>query len=549
MSSKPIFKFYKSDSPFSNFFISPFTFQGRTFNCVETPFQAMKFAKTDLSYALQIMQQTSPTQAKKMGQSRQHPIDPNWDRLVCQDPILGEELRTKDLVVYELLIAKFSIEQMRQFILGVGDVYFFEDSPTDFYWGGRNGGKNMLGKLLTRLVWQFRQTEQPTFSQQVVSIQPQQQTQIISQQYSEAQLNSMTVVTLKELMKEMQIRSDATRKVEIIRDILIAQQPVPQAPPFPTQTFQGQLPTRELTDREQILKDLDQYGYCVVRAIEEAEADQLYSMIWDSLEALSTGINRNDYRTWKNQINWPYNLHGIIKNFSVGWWPACWEARVKCKKIFEMLWQTSDLITSFDGLCMMRPPEIDQGLYRGTGHWHHRDQSLLEDRLISVQGFINLLDCGDQDGGLMVWPELHKCTQQFRAETPKHLANWVMFEEAQMSRFRSLKVNLKKGEFALWDSRLPHQNVVPVRGRNIAGRSVLDLFRSVIYVCMFPRTNLTQEGYATRLKAIKEQLSTGHYALNPELNSQDSRYGGPGTGNKANVLTYDQLTQEMRSLL
>lgn len=157
MSSKPLLKFYLGDSPFSNFFISSFTFQGRGFNCVEVPFQAMKFARTDPSYCLLILQQTSPSQSKKLGTSRQHPLDPDWDKPAHFDQILGEELRLKDLVMYELLIAKFSVPQMKQILLGVGDVHFFEDSPSDFYWGGRNGGKNMLGKLLTRLAWQFRQ--------------------------------------------------------------------------------------------------------------------------------------------------------------------------------------------------------------------------------------------------------------------------------------------------------------------------------------------------------------------------------------------------------
>lgn len=571
ISSKPLFKFYKNDSPFSNFFLSSFSFQGRTFNCVEVPFQAMKFARTDPSYCLDILSVTSPPQSKKLGTSRSHPLDPEWDKLVYYDQTLGEELRTKDLVMYELLVAKFSIEGMRQVLLRPGDVYFFEDSPSDFYWGGQNGGKNMLGKLLTRLSLQFRLASSQTIqtglalltisnsSSQSLSASSNQtsltgqnllvQNQPPSQQYTERDLNSMPVTRLKEIIKQLQIKTDSTRKADFIKDILICQQPVEAPPPFPTQVFQGQLPTRDLDNRDQILNDLDQYGYCVVRAVSGAEADQLYSMVWDSFEALGTGINRSDPNTWKNQSNWPYNLHGIIKNFAVGWWPVCWEARLKCKRIFEMLWQTSDLITSFDGLCMMRPPEIDQALYRGTGAWNHRDQSLLEDRLISVQGFINLLDCGDHDGGLMIWPELHKCTHQFHAEMPRHLANWVMFEEKQMSRFRHLKVNLKKGEFVLWDSRLPHQNVIPVRGRNPEGRNILDLFRCVVYVCMLPRSSLTQEGHETRMKAIQEQLTTGHYAADPKTNPLNPQYGGPGVGSKANALTYHQLTDQMKSLL
>lgn len=158
-----IHKFYKCSSPFSNFFEVEFQFQGRSFNCSEVPYQAMKFIQTDPGYAFQIMETRSAFESKRLGHSEKHLRHPLWEKVVYCDLILNEDLLMKDLVMYEILYAKFSIPPLKRLLLSTEDIILFEDSPTDLYWGGNrvNGveGKNMLGKLLMRLRWQFREDE------------------------------------------------------------------------------------------------------------------------------------------------------------------------------------------------------------------------------------------------------------------------------------------------------------------------------------------------------------------------------------------------------
>lgn len=165
----------------------------------------------------------------------------------------------------------------------------------------------------------------------------------------------------------------------------------------------------------------------------------------------------------------------------------------------------------------MRPPEISNLLYNNIKPWLHRDQSLDEASFKSVQCILNLLPCGPDDGGLLVCPELHTCTEVFRRAMPGSHGSFCRFTPELSSRFRYLKLNMAPGQIALFDSRIPHQNVVPTRGRNLHGRPLDQLFRSVIYTSFFPRTHVTERGKWIREKVIKEGLTTGHYAPEPEV--------------------------------
>ena len=51
-------------------------------------------------------------------------------------------------------------------------------------------------------------------------------------------------------------------------------------------------------------------GYAVVTIMSPEEADKYVSMVWDDLEALGTGIKRDDPSTWKE--GWPQTTHGAL---------------------------------------------------------------------------------------------------------------------------------------------------------------------------------------------------------------------------------------------
>lgn len=56
--------------------------------------------------------------------------------------------------------------------------------------------------------------------------------------------------------------------------------------------------------------DLVNRGYTVVTIMSAEEADRYASLVWGDLEALDTGIKRDDPTTWKD--GWPQTSHGAL---------------------------------------------------------------------------------------------------------------------------------------------------------------------------------------------------------------------------------------------
>lgn len=126
---------------FSNFYKSPIVIEGITWKTTEHYFQAAKFFNTDPDWAIEIAKVKTAKEAAKMGRSREHPIDPNWESI-------------KDNIMLEALRAKFTQHSdLKQVLLSTGDSEIVEKTTHDYYWGcGTNKtGLNMLGKLLVKV--------------------------------------------------------------------------------------------------------------------------------------------------------------------------------------------------------------------------------------------------------------------------------------------------------------------------------------------------------------------------------------------------------------
>lgn len=137
---RPIHFFSKSGdyAELSNF--APYGFhEGELYwPTVEHYFQAKKFSDSD--HQERIRNAGSPKQAKALGQSRKHPIQPNWDTI--REDVMREALRRK-----------FKNPELKNLLLGTKKRDLVENSPYDKYWGcGKDGkGKNRLGVLLMEL--------------------------------------------------------------------------------------------------------------------------------------------------------------------------------------------------------------------------------------------------------------------------------------------------------------------------------------------------------------------------------------------------------------
>lgn len=113
---------------------------------VEHYFQAAK-AMSNID-AVWILEAPGPGAAKARG--RQIALRPDWEEIKAD-------------VMYHAVKAKFSqMPYFRDFLLGTGSDFLYEDSPTDAVWGlwnQRDGdwtGQNLLGEILMRVREELR---------------------------------------------------------------------------------------------------------------------------------------------------------------------------------------------------------------------------------------------------------------------------------------------------------------------------------------------------------------------------------------------------------
>ncbi len=124
----------------SNFFYSPFEFDGEIYSTVEHAFQAAKTFDTEQRQSIRLA--ASPAQAKQMGRAVQ--LRPDWEQV-------------KFDIMLALLRLKFSQADLRQKLLDTGDSELIEGNTWgDKVWGcvlykGQWVGQNHLGKLLMQV--------------------------------------------------------------------------------------------------------------------------------------------------------------------------------------------------------------------------------------------------------------------------------------------------------------------------------------------------------------------------------------------------------------
>ena len=128
------------------------------------------------------------------------------------------------------------------------------------------------------------------------------------------------------------------------------------------------------TQAEELVSYLDEHGYAVVSSVcSAADCVAAKSLLWEFLEAVpGTRVRRDDPGSWGHADDWlPSPATGIIAGQGFGQCDFMWKLRLfpDVRRAFEAIWQTDDLLVSFDGGNAFRPwrnrPE-----WRTSGGWY-----------------------------------------------------------------------------------------------------------------------------------------------------------------------------------
>ena len=210
--------------------------------------------------------------------------------------------------------------------------------------------------------------------------------------------------------------------------------------------------------REHLLSE----GFAVVRsAVSGTRLAALRAELWEYLE-LETPMRRGRPETWGGVFSGPAHL-GLLTWGAIGQASLQWSARTEpaVGAAFETVWGLSGgdpLLTSFDGLALFRPPQLDATwLTRPALEWLHVDQGSSKHGMVGVQGQLLLYDQDAASGGLVVVPGSH---QRHEELVPEHRRKDYVRFDADDARLDGLGparlVCAAAGDLVLWDSRTVH---------------------------------------------------------------------------------------------
>ncbi|KAJ5464780.1 uncharacterized protein N7458_000466 [Penicillium daleae] len=250
--------------------------------------------------------------------------------------------------------------------------------------------------------------------------------------------------------------------------------------------------------------EFHKYGCVVIKNVISPERAEYYrekQIQW--LKNFDLGFDERDESTWK-EAHLPVSFKGGMY-FAYGspHEKMAWEARSEPAviKIFETLWETKELISSFDGMNISMPRRKDLR----WSPWPHCDQNQRRKVMQAVQGLLNYAPNGPKDGGLMLMKGSAKLFDEFFAQKRESYnhedALPPEMEYMDLFLFSDKDVNMDPGDFVLWDSRTMHYACLPEG----------DQIRHVQYICMIPKRFASPEALELKKQCFENYIGTIHW--------------------------------------
>jgi hypothetical protein len=267
-----------------------------------------------------------------------------------------------------------------------------------------------------------------------------------------------------------------------------------------------------------------------------------YTIIPDVLSPQEVEEARGLFYDWKStipnhdEIHEQINPHGIYKFHEAGHQRHAWfiRTRPKVQAMFKYLYDTDDLVSSFDGSCFISSTctRMDKK------PWTHTDQAPNVEGFRCYQSFVSLTN--NKHRTLVVYEGTHDYHHQYFQERDMlgETKNWQLINHDTLGELEGKKrvLEVPAGALVIWDSRVFHQNQY---GYTNSQTSPPGEERIVQYVCFLPRGDRknTQSQKTKRRKYFDDRRTTSHWPYPIHVNGlQPQTYG-----NARLVVPYGEL--------
>jgi hypothetical protein len=288
------------------------------------------------------------------------------------------------------------------------------------------------------------------------------------------------------------------------------------------------------------LDHLNTEGFVVLRNIaDDLALTRAEDLLWEFLE-LKTPWRRTAPGTWTDagieKVGSVQN--GIVNGAGMGQSEFSWHLRTlpKVREAFRRIWNTNDLIVSYDGANVFRP--WHHGFKKTVCGWWHVDQGRAKQGRHAVQGFVSLYDANGGTGGLTVVPQSHLRHSEVveDQQTPESDYCAVQGYSSVLQELPRRLVCCQSGDLVLWDSRTVHANApAPEAPSAPADR----LLRAVGYICMTPKIFAPEDVRKQRRTAYEYRISTSHWPHKMDV----------GVGSDEPPRSLDDASEEVRALV
>lgn len=261
-----------------------------------------------------------------------------------------------------------------------------------------------------------------------------------------------------------------------------------------------------------------------------------YTIIPNILAKEEIVLAKELFFKWKNSVPdfdkiLTSTPHGIFKFHEVAHQEFAWFIRTRPQviDIFKKIWETEELVVSFDGSCYM-----PKDFHRKDKTWTHADQGPKNPELQCYQSFVSLTDNCERT--LVVYENSNNLFESyFKEKNNTSSKNWQLIDLNYLEKIKDSKRILKvnAGDLVLWDSRTFHQNQY--------GDPTVEEERIVQYICYLPKSHPknTAAQRAKRQKYFLERRTTSHWPCPIKVNGlQPQTYG-----DRSLLIDYDLLVK------